>query len=128
MSNCIFCQIVAGKSPAYKIYENKDFLVILDIYPRAKGHSLVIPRTHYRWVYDVPNFTDYWGVVLKLTQAMKKVFKPNFITYVTHGFEIEHAHIHVLPRVNETEFVPSFKKFTQAEVEKIANELRSGFQ
>lgn len=127
MNNCVFCQVVAGKSPAYKIYEDKDFLIILDIFPRARGHSLVIPKTHHRWVYDVPNFTDYWGTVLKLTQAMKKVFKPNFITYVTHGLEIEHAHIHVMPRVNETEFVPAFKKFTQAEMEKIADELTSGF-
>jgi len=124
MENCIFCQIISGKSPAYKIYDDKDFLVILDTYPRAKGHCLVIPKTHYRWVYDVPNFIDYWLVVLKLTEAMKKVFRPNFITYVTHGLEIEHAHIHVLPRVNETEFVPPPIKLPKEEMEKITEKIR----
>jgi histidine triad (HIT) family protein len=121
MKECIFCQIVKGKAPAYKIYEDDNFLAFLDINPRVLGHTLVIPKKHYQWVYDVPNFTDYWQVVLKITQAMKKVLSPYFISYVTHGLEIPHAHIHIMPRkVNETDFVPTVKYFSQEEMKKTA--------
>jgi histidine triad (HIT) family protein len=62
---------------------------------------LVIPKKHYRFVYEVPNFSEYWQVVLKITKALQKVFSPYFITYVTHGLEVSHAHIHILPRKKE---------------------------
>lgn len=121
MEGCVFCQIIKGKAPAYKIYEDDDFLAFLDINPRVLGHTLVIPKIHYRWVYDVPNFSNYWQVVLKITQAMKKALNPYFISYVTHGLEVPHAHIHILPRkADETEFVPTVKYFSQEKMEETA--------
>ncbi|MGB9707647.1 MAG: HIT family protein [Microgenomates group bacterium] len=125
MKECVFCQIVSGKLPAYRIYEDNDFLAFLDINPRVLGHTLVIPKIHYRWVYDVPKFTQYWRVVSKITQAMKRALKPHFISYVTHGLEIPHAHIHLMPRkINETEFVPSIKYFSEDEMNKVAELIR----
>jgi len=52
MANCLFCQIIKGEVPCYKVYEDKDFLGFLDIYPVSNGHCLLIPKTHYRWVYE----------------------------------------------------------------------------
>lgn len=124
MNNCIFCQIINGESSCYKVYENEMFLGFLDIYPRTKGHTLVVPKKHYQWVYEVPNFEEYWLVVLKITKAMKKVLKPYFITYLTHGLQIPHAHIHILPRtVNDTDFIPSPKSFSQNKMKEIAQKL-----
>lgn len=97
MHNCVFCQIVAGKSPCFKVYDDKNFLGFLDTNPRSAGHSLLIPKTHYRWVYDVPEFNRYWLVVLKITRAMQKALSPIWISYFTHGL-VPHAHIHILPR------------------------------
>lgn len=48
MQTCVFCQIVKGESPAYKIYEDQDCLAFLDIFPSTPGHTLIIPKTHYR--------------------------------------------------------------------------------
>jgi len=79
MKNCVFCQIVKGKLPCYQVYEDKEFLGFLDIFPRVKGHTLLIPKKHYRWVYDLPNFGEYWEKALKITEAMKKAFRPQFI-------------------------------------------------
>jgi len=125
MENCIFCQIVLGKLPCFKVYEDTEFLAFLDIYPRVEGHTLVIPKKHYRWVYDVPNFGNYWEVALKITKAMQKAFNPYFITYVTHGLEVLHAHIHILPRKKEEEeFVPEVKNITQDSLSKIAEKIR----
>lgn len=124
MDDCIFCKIVRVKLPSYKVYEDQDFLGILDIFPRVKGHSLVFPKKHYRWVYEVPNFGKYWDAVLMLTKRMQKTMSPKFITYVTHGLEVPHAHIHVLPREEgETSFVPEIKTFPKEEMKKIADKI-----
>ena len=125
MENCIFCQIVADQSPSFKIYEDADFLAFLDIYPRVEGHTLVIPKKHYRWVYDVLNFDAYWEVVLKITKAMQKALNPYFITYVTHGLQIPHAHIHIMPRQKgEIDFVPEIKNINNDALNKIAEKIK----
>ncbi len=124
MQNCIFCQIVKGEAPCYKVYEDEKFLGFLDIFPRTKGHTLLIPKKHYQWVYDVPDFADYWLAALKITKAMKEVFNPYFITYLTHGLQVPHAHIHIMPRtVSETGFIPEQKNFSQEEMKQIAEKI-----
>jgi histidine triad (HIT) family protein len=128
MKDCIFCKVVAGELPSYKLHEDEKFYIFLDLFPRTKGHSLVIPKDHHRWVYDVPNFEEYWKVVLKLTNAMNKSLSPQFVSYVTHGLEVPHAHIHVLPRYKEeTMFVPETKNFSKDEMEETAEKIRKAF-
>jgi len=123
--NCIFCQIISKKLPCFKVYENEDFLAFLDIYPRVEGHTLVIPKKHYRFVYDVPNFGAYWETALKITKAMKKALNPYFITYVTHGLQVPHAHIHIMPRKKgEEEFVPEIKNIDRDNLNKLAEKIR----
>jgi len=124
MENCIFCQIIAGKSPAHKVYEDNDFLAFLDIFPRARGHLLVIPKKHYRWVYDVLQFGPYWEVVLKLTQAVKKAINPDFISYITYGVDVPHAHVHIVPQKEEKMIWPVVKKYSSDELESIAAQIR----
>jgi len=129
MENCIFCQIVAGKIPCYKVYEDKSFLGFLDINPRVLGHTLVIPKRHYRWVYDVSNFGAYWEVVRKITLAMKKALRPKFITYVTYGLDVPHAHIHIMPRqASETAIVLHEKHFSPEKMAKIAAKISSAIK
>ena len=127
MESCIFCRIAKGEIPSLKIYEDALFFGFLDIHPRVKGHTLLIPKKHYIWVYDVPEFEKYWGAALRITRAMQKTLSPKFVTYVTHGLEIPHAHIHILPRGNETEFVPSVKTFSADEMERITQTIKKGF-
>jgi len=124
MENCIFCKIAKKEAAAFRVYEDENFLAFLDIYPRVEGHTLVIPKKHYRFVYEVPNFSEYWLVALKITKALQKVFSPYFITYVTHGLEVPHAHIHILPRKKgETEFVPAIKNLSQEKLALIAKKI-----
>ena len=54
-SPCIFCQIVNGKIPAEKIYEDNNTLAFLDINPLCRGHVLVIPKKHYENIFDLPS-------------------------------------------------------------------------
>lgn len=125
-TSCIFCKIVKKELPCSLIYEDADFLAFLDITPRVLGHTLLIPKTHYRWTYDLAQraFTAYWSIALKITHAMQKTLSPRFVTYVTHGLEVAHAHIHLMPRKNETEFVPPPISVSKEEMEKIASRIQ----
>ena len=95
---CIFCKIVSGKLPSYKVYEDEKYVAFMDIFPRAKGHTLIIPKKHYQWVYDVPEFGTYFEIAKKVAISVQNVVKSDFISFVTVGEEVPHAHIHILPQ------------------------------
>lgn len=122
-SLCVFCTIVQKKIPSYRVFEDDLFLGFLDIQPRVRGHTLLIPKKHYQWVYDVPQFKNYWHTVLIITKALKKALLPQFVTYITHGLEVSHAHIHILPRHNETAFMPNPINISAEEMKKIADRI-----
>lgn len=97
MENCVFCKIVKGGIPCHKVYEDSDFLAFLDINPLSPGHTLIIPKTHYRWVWDVPNAGTYFEVAKKVALAQKKTFDTDFVLSKIIGEEVHHAHIWVYP-------------------------------
>ncbi|HMB65992.1 MAG TPA: HIT family protein [Patescibacteria group bacterium] len=99
MSNdCIFCQIVNGDIPAYKVYEDDDFLAFLDVRPLNPGHTLVIPKKHYRWVWDHPDIGEYYQVVGKVAEAIRKAFDTDYVVSLVLGEEVPHAHVWLVPR------------------------------
>jgi histidine triad (HIT) family protein len=98
MDDCIFCKIASGQIPCAKIAENKDFFAFLDIKPLSTGHTLIIPKIHYRWTYDVPNFGEYWEFARTVGNRLIEVIKPEYLSYWTYGQEVPHAHIHIVPR------------------------------
>jgi histidine triad (HIT) family protein len=100
MKDCIFCKIVAGEIPAHKVYEDEKFIAFLDIHPQSPGHTQVIPKTHYRWIWDIPNIGEYFEVVRKVAKAQQKAFATDFILSKSIGDEVQHAHIWVFPNDN----------------------------
>lgn len=101
MTDCIFCKIVKGEIPCEKIYENENFLAFLDIRPRGRGHVQVIPKKHYRWVWDVPEASEYFEIVKKIALAQKKAFDVEMVRSQIFGDEVPHAHIWVWPNTEE---------------------------
>jgi histidine triad (HIT) family protein len=127
MEQCIFCQIVAGKIPCYKVYEDEHFLAFMDVFPRVKGHALVIPKQHYRWTYDVPEFGTYWEVVKKIALDIQKKLNANFISFLTMGEAVPHAHIHILPQYGkgiEGFRVDPVMQIPKEEIAKMAEEVK----
>lgn len=96
--NCIFCKIVNKEIPCYKFYEDSNFIGFLSIAPHNKGHSLVVPKDHYRWVWDHPNIGAYFEVVQEVVQAQKKAFNTDLIVGMQVGEEVPHAHVSLIPR------------------------------
>ncbi|PJA37636.1 HIT family protein [candidate division WWE3 bacterium CG_4_8_14_3_um_filter_42_11] len=97
MSNCVFCQIVKGEAPVNKIYEDERFLAFLEMYPLCEGHTLVIPKKHYCWVWDVPQIGEYLKVCQKIACHFQKVTGKEKVQIYTIGEAVPHAHIHLLP-------------------------------
>lgn len=95
--NCIFCKIAAGEILSYKVYEDDNFFAFLDINPRAAGHVQVIPKEHYKWVWNVPNAGAYFEAVKKIALAQQKAFNIELIRSQIFGEEVAHAHIWVWP-------------------------------
>ncbi|MCK5510013.1 HIT domain-containing protein [Candidatus Parcubacteria bacterium] len=103
---CLFCKIANKELPCYKVYEDKDFLAFLDIRPLNPGHTLVIPKKHFRWVWDVPvkndnspNISEYYIIVSKIANAIKKAFNTDYVVSLVLGEEIAHSHVWLIPRL-----------------------------
>lgn len=104
--SCIFCKIIAKEIPAHIVYEDEKFLAFLDIFPKAPGHVQVIPKEHYRWVWDLPaqagvpgNIGEYFQVVQKIALAQKKAYGIEVVPSKIFGEEVPHAHIWVWPDI-----------------------------
>ena len=100
MTDCIFCKIVAGEIPAYKIYEDEKHLAFLDISQVTDGHILLIPKKHFRYVWDVDNGGDFFEIAQKLAKHIQKISKKESIMSLTIGEMVPHAHLHLVPDTN----------------------------
>lgn len=96
-NNCIFCKIISKEIPAEIVYEDENFLAFLDINPRSAGHTQVIPKNHYRWVWEIPNAGDFFEVVKKIAIAQKNAFSQDIIQGKIEGKDVPHAHFWVFP-------------------------------
>lgn len=145
MQDCIFCLIASGKISCHKVFENNDFIGFLDISPVVEGHTLIIPKKHFRWVHEVEEFGKFWEVAQKVAKTQIKILKAPTVIFATAGIEVPHAHIHVLPaspklsrgeggpmpKKGEGEYLPgieSAKRLTvsSADLQKTAGLLRAG--
>ena len=118
MQDCIFCKIVAGEIPSIKVYEDDDFLAFMDIRPQSPGHVQLIPKKHYRWVWDVPNIGAYFEAAQKIAKAQQKAFHEWILSRIV-GDEVHHAHIWLFP-TNQAE---GDKMDLEGNAEKIRREL-----
>ena len=118
--NCIFCKIVAKEIPANIVYEDERFLAFLDINPKSPGHTLVIPKEHYRWVWDVKDPAEYFSVVAKIANAQRKAFNQEMVLSKIVGEEVPHAHIWIYP----SDQTPGDKKDFTGNAEKIRASLK----
>lgn len=104
-NDCIFCKIVNGDIPSRKLYEDDNFIVIMDITPVSKGHALVIPKEHYANIYEMP--AELAGEAMKVAQKMaikitESLHADGFNVVQNNGEvggqTVFHFHMHLIPR------------------------------
>ena len=116
MNDCIFCKIVKGDIPSHKVYEDDNYYAFLDISPLNPGHTLVIPKEHYRWVWDDKTIGAYMEVTQKVANAQRKAFETDWIVSLIIGEEVPHAHIWLVPRTKGDEHGDSIDMSLRKEV------------
>lgn len=119
----IFSKIVMGEIPSYKIAEDDNFYAFLDIFPLAKGHTLVIPKKEVDYLFDLDEdtYTGLQQFARKVALALKEAVPCKRIGVAVLGMEVPHAHIHLVPLQSESDlnFSNPKKKFTPEEFEAI---------
>ncbi|MBO6240450.1 MAG: HIT family protein [Butyrivibrio sp.] len=105
MDGCIFCKIANGEIPSNTIYEDDAFRVILDNGPATKGHALVLPKSHYADLFEIPEDTAAGAVKVakKVAALMKEKLSCDGLNLVQNngpvaGQTVMHFHLHVIPR------------------------------
>jgi histidine triad (HIT) family protein len=95
----IFSKIVRGEIPSYKIAENDEFFAFLDVFPIAKGHTLVIPKKEVDYIFDLDDelYTRLLLFAKSIVPALEKVVPCERIGMSVIGLEVPHAHIHLIP-------------------------------
>ena len=98
----IFSKIVKGEIPCYKIAESDKYLAFLDVFPLAKGHTLVIPKKETDYIFDIAD-EEFCGLQLfskKVAKALRQAIPCKRIGVAVIGLEVPHAHIHLIPMNN----------------------------
>ena len=133
MDDCIFCKIVKGEIPSYKIYEDEKVLAFLDIRPLSKGHTLVLPKEHYENILDIPE--ELYEYISKIVKRVSKViqdrYSPEGILINQNngkraGQEVPHMHIHIKPIYENTKVLSEMdyrKEFSKEDMLKFQKEL-----
>ncbi len=115
----IFSKIVNGEIPAYKVAEDENYLAFLDIFPVAKGHTLVIPKKEIDYIFDLDDdlYNGLQVFAKKVAIGLKKAIPCQKVGVLVLGLEVPHAHIHLIPMQTEADVLnfSSKKKFTPEE-------------
>ena len=131
--NCIFCKIAAGEIPSATIYEDDDFRVILDLGPASKGHALILPKEHYRNIFDIDEelAAKAFKLAKKLVIKLKDVLGCDGYNIVQNNEEcagqtVFHFHMHLIPRYEGDNVGLGWKtgELTDEVKEEILNKLK----
>jgi len=98
--NCIFCKIISGEIPSAKIWENEEFLAILDINPNTIGMALVLTKSHYdSYVFEMPDnvYQKFWLAAKNIAKLLEKSLAVQRVAAVMEGMGVNHAHIKLYP-------------------------------
>ena len=128
MEGCIFCKIVKKEIPCHKVFENKNFLVFLDIKPVNHGHLLIIPKKHIVWIQEADDkiIEEIFKLAKKMILALKNGLGCDYVQLSVIGNEIPHFHIHLIPRYKSDNFreFPT-KKYKPEEDKKIMTQIKN---
>jgi histidine triad (HIT) family protein len=132
--DCIFCKIVAGTVPCFKLFEDGDTLAFMDINPVHAGHCLVIPKAHYPSVFEIApeSLAAAVRTTARVAKAVNAAVKPDGLNLIQSNGpgaaqSVSHFHLHVLPRrMNDALLINwPLKPGDRAHIGEIAERIRA---
>ena len=131
MHNDVFCKIIRGEIPSYKVYEDADVLAILDISQVTKGHVLVLPKEHYDNFLATPQETMHkvMDVAQRIGQVQIKMLGAKGVNILSNVYEaagqsVMHFHVHVIPRYGEDNFHIEMKESNDLNLPAILDKIK----
>ncbi|RDC63020.1 HIT family protein [Adhaeribacter pallidiroseus] len=125
----IFTKIINGSIPAYKVAEDDRFLAFLDISPLQKGHTLVVPKQQIDYIFNLEDtlLADLHLFTKKVALAVEKATGAARIGVAVIGFEVPHAHIHLIPinNLDDMNFANPKLKIAPDEMESLAQKIQN---
>jgi diadenosine tetraphosphate (Ap4A) HIT family hydrolase len=114
MKGCIFCMIVNGEMPAYKVWEDEKYIAILDIFPNIRGQTLVIQKKHvdsYVFALSEPRVTKFIKAIKKVANLLEQKLKVKRVHMVFEGTGVNHLHAKLYPAIGygEPPEVPGYQ-------------------
>jgi len=97
--NCIFCKIVSGEIPAQKTHEDEHFIAFLDINPKGPRHTLLIPKNHHQWFYEMPEemHDEMFRTARDMARKLKEETQSDYVKLLVDGRDVPHVHVHLIP-------------------------------
>lgn len=134
MKDCLFCKLISGEFKAHTVYEDNDVFAFLDINPINTGHTLVIPKKHVVNFHEMDDkvYDKVMKIVKKLSQQINETFHPKKVGLMVMGWDVPHAHIHVVPMedyhdITSKKYLESQKNVpSQEELAQTAEKLKKG--
>lgn len=123
----LFTKIINGEIPCYKVAESEEFFAFLDINPKAKGHTLVVPKREVDYLFDMEDdeLARMMTFAKKIAAAIRKAFPCPKVGIAVLGLEVPHAHIHLIPLESEATFyVKEGVQLSEKEFEEVATAIK----
>ncbi|PIQ66787.1 MAG: HIT family protein [Candidatus Zambryskibacteria bacterium CG_4_9_14_3_um_filter_40_16] len=126
INDCVFCKIADKKIPSNLVFEDEHSMAFLDINPVQMGHTLIIPKNHHPQMTDVPEdlLARLFRTAKMIMPRLKKAMGSDFVVLTIVGTDIDHFHIHLIPRF-KNDGIPTFpptKKYGSTEEMKTVEE------
>ena len=126
-TNCIFCRIASGEEPCVQLYADNDTIAFMDKHPANDGHCLVIPKTHYQTIFEMPpeDFAAVARTVVKIAAGVQRGLQPGGLSLVQAngliaGQSVMHVHVHVLPRRQDDDLLINWSRLDEGDPARIA--------
>lgn len=133
--DCVFCKIVKGEIPSYKVYEDENVLALLDISQATPGHTLILAKKHFKNLYDIDDETacKVFAAVPKIAKAIKKAFNPIGLNVLINTDKplqsVYHFHIHLIPRYQmdgvQIDFINNMGNTTKEKFTEMAEKIKA---
>lgn len=137
MSDCLFCKIIDGSIPSVKVYEDEHTYAFMEIMPVTKGHTLLIPKTHCKDLFEMPEDVakNLYAAAPKVANAIKAAFNASGLNTLNNngaaaGQTIYHYHLHLIPRYDESDGIKvgwETTTPTQEQLSEIAESIKNYF-
>jgi histidine triad (HIT) family protein len=133
MDDCIFCKIIKGEIPSFKVYEDEKHLAFLDISQFTRGHTLLVPKKHVANFWEIEDPSEITKVLHKIGRHFKAIgFK--YVDTLTFGRMVPHLHFHLVPHngddkewskaLSGLEYFQNNQRFDKEQLKLIAEEVR----